>query len=138
MDIHELYTLPQKDKQNLTRTSFIVYCIICDVFCCAVLNLLTVLLFESNVGYFSTIIVIILTDVFSFSGCLYYIHKHDYAYGKKYEKYQIVNAVIYGTQNYLRVLLAVLIINIMVVPIYYTIAIIMLTICIIWCKRRMI
>ncbi len=137
MDERELYILPQKEKRGLTRTAFVVYSVICSVFCIVLMNAITHSIFVTAVGYFPVVIVLVLADIFHMIGCFYYIYKHDYAYGRHYEKYQIVNAVIYGVQSYLRVLLATLCISIMIVPIYYTVILLMLTVAIYSWTRRL-
>lgn len=137
MDEREIYILPQKEKRELTRTNFVVYSMACCVLCFALMNAITYWMFGSYVGYFPLAIVLVVADILHMVGCIYYIRKHDYAYGRNNEKYQIANAVIYGIQNYLRVLLAALVISIMVVPIYYTIVLLALTVAMFRWTRRL-
>ena len=137
MDEREIYILPQKEKRELTRTNFVVYSLACCVLCFALMNAITYWVFGSYVGYFPLAIVLVVADILHMVGCIYYIRKHDYAYGRNYEKYQIANAVIYGIQNYLRVLLAALVISIMVVPVYYTIVLLALTVAMFRWTRRL-
>ena len=137
MDEREIYILPQKEKRELTRTNFVVYSMACCVLCFALMNAITYWMFGSYVGYFPLAIVLVVADILHMVGCIYYIRKHDYAYGRNYEKYQIANSVIYGIQNYLRVLLVVLVISIMVVPIYYTIVLLALTVAMFRWTRRL-
>ena len=137
MDEQEISILPQKEKRELTRTNFVVYSMVCCVLCFALMNAITYLMFRSYVGYFPLAIVLVVADILHMVGCIYYIRKHDYAYGRNYEKYQIANAVINGIQNYLRVLLAALVISIMVVPIYYTIVLLALTVAMFRWTRRL-
>lgn len=137
MDEREIYILPQKEKRELTRTNFVVYSMACCVLCFALMNAITYWMFGSYVGYFPLAIVLVVADILHMVGCIYYIRKHDYAYGRNYEKYQIANSVIYGIQNYLRVLLAALVISIMVVPIYYTIVLLALTVAMFRWTRRL-
>ena len=137
MDEREIYVLPQKERRELTRTTFVVYSMIYSVLCFALLNAITFWMFGSYVGYFPLAFVLVVADIIHMVGCFYYIRKHDYAYGRNYEKYQIANAVIYGTQNCLRVLLAALVISIMVVPIYYMIVLLALTVAIFRWTRRL-
>lgn len=137
MDEHEMYILPQKEKWELTHTAFTLYCVVCDVLCFVLMNIITFWIFGSFVGFFPVATVFMVADILHFVGCLYYIHKYDYAYGRNYEKYQIANAVIYGVQNYLRVLLAVLIICIIVVPLYYAVILLAIIVAIFRCTRRL-
>lgn len=137
MDEREIYILPQKEKRELARTNFVVYSMACCVLCFALMNAITYWMFGSYVGYFPLEIVLVVADILHTVGCIYYIRKHDYAYGRNYEKYQIANAVIYGIQNYLRVLLAALVISIMVVPIYYMIVLLALTVAMFRWTRRL-
>ena len=137
MDEREIYILPQKEKRELTRTSFVVYSMACSVLCFALMNAITYWMFGSCVGYFPLAIVLVVADILHMVGCFYYIHKHDFAYGRNYEKYQIANAVIYGVQNYLRVFLAAVVISIRGVPIYYTIVLLALTVAIFRWTRRL-
>lgn len=137
MDEQEIYVLPQKEEQELTRITFVVYSMICSILCFALLNAITFWMFGSYVSYFPLVIVLVVADILHMVGCFYYIHKHDFAYGRNYEKYQIANAVIYGVQYYFRVLLAALVISIMVVPIYYTIVLLALTVSIFKWTRRL-
>ncbi len=138
MDERDIYILPQKQKRELSHTTFVAYSVVCSVICFALLNAITFWLFGSYVGYFPVIIVLVVADILHMVGSFYYVHKHDFAYGRNYEKYQIANAVIYGVQNYLRVLLAALVISIVVVPIYYTIVLLMLTVGIFRWTRRLL
>ena len=137
MDEREMYILPQKEKRELTRTAFVLYCVVFDILCFALMNAITFWMFGSFVGYFPVAAVFVVADILHLVGCLYYIHKHDYAYGRNYEKYQIANAVIYGVQNYLRVLLAALIISIMVVPLYYTVILLAIIVAMFRWTRRL-
>lgn len=137
MDERELYVLPQKEKRELTRTNFVVYSMACSVLCFALMNAITSWMFGSYVGYFPLAIVLVVADILQMVGCFYYIRKHDFAYGRNYEKYQIANAVIYGVQNYLRVLLVALLISIVVVPLYYTIILLAIIIAMFRWTRRL-
>lgn len=137
MDEREIYVLPQKGKRELTCTTFVVYSMVCSVLSFTLMNAITYRMFGSYVGYFPLAIVLVAADILHMFGCFYYFHKHDYAYGRIYEKYQIANAVIYGVQNYLKVLLATLVISIMVVPIYYTIVVLVLTVSVFRWTRRL-
>lgn len=137
MDEREIYVLPQKEKRELTRTTFVVYSMICSVLCFALLNAITFWMFGSYEGYFPLAIVLVVADILHMVGCFYYIHKHDFAYGRNYEKYQIANAVIYGVQNYLRVLFVASLISIMVVPLYYTIILLAIIIAMFRWTRRL-
>ena len=137
MDERELYILPQKEKRELTRTTFVVYSMIGSVLCFALLNAITFWMFGSYIGYFPLAIVIVVADILHIVGCFYYIRKHNFAYGSNYEKYQIANAVIYGVQNYLRVLLVALLISIVVVPLYYTIILLAIIIAMFRWTRRL-
>ena len=137
MDEREIYILPQKEKRELTRTNFVVYSLACCVLCFALMNAITYWMFGSYVGYFPLAIVLVVADILHMVGCIYYIRKHDYAYGRNYEKYQIANAVIYGIQNYLRVLIAALVISLMVVPVYYMIVLLALTVAMFRWTRRL-
>lgn len=137
MDEREIYILPKKEKRELMHTTFVVYSMACGVLCFVLMNAITYWMFGSYVGYFPLAIVLVVADILHIVGCIYYIHKHDYAYGSNYGRYQIVNAVIYGVQNYLRGFLAALVISIMVVPIYYTIVLLALTVAIFRWTRRL-
>ena len=137
MDERERYILPQKEKRELTRTAFVAYCVLCDVLCFVLMNAITFWMFGSFVGYFPVAIVFVAADILHMVGCLHYVHKHDFAYGRDYEKYQIANAVIYGIQNYLRVLLAALVISIVVVPLYYTVILLAITVAMFQWTRRL-
>lgn len=137
MEEREMYVLPHKEKRELTRATFIVYCIAAAILCFIFLNTITFWMFGSYIGYFPTGVILVIADILHMWGCLYYIRKHDFAYGRSYEKYQIVNAVIYGIQNYMRTLLVVLIVGIMIVPLYYTIILLVISIALFRLTRRL-
>lgn len=114
----DIYILPTREKKDLSRGSFILLCLLFASVVLACMNGITIFIHGEFVGYFPTSFVLVVADVFHFAGCVYYISKHDYAYGQIYEKYQILNSVIYGIQNYLRILLGAMVISILVVPLY--------------------
>lgn len=130
----DIYVLPQ--KRELNRITFVIWSMVSSVISFAVMNILTFWIYGNMIGYFSVTFVCVLADIFDIAGCIYYICKHDYAYGKHYESYQIINATIYGIQNYLRIFLAVVVISIMVVPIYYAIVLLVIVIILFYRIRR--
>ena len=119
MDERDVYILPLKKKRVLDRKAFVVWCVLCSVLFMVIMDGVTYMLFQDAVGFFPTTVVIFFADILSIAGCIYYIKKHDYAYGPYYEKYQIINASIYGIQNYLRVLLVAMVISFVIVPLLY-------------------
>ncbi len=118
MTDRDIYVLPTKEKKKLTRRSYIVLCLALATVVLALMNVITFLIHGDVVGYFPLPLVLVVADILHFAGCIYYISKHDFAYGSVYEKYQIVNATIYGIQWYLRVLLAVMLISFLIIPLY--------------------
>ena len=126
MDRDELYILPIKRKEPFNRKKFVVWCIGLSLILLFVIDVILFLFFSGGIGIIPTPMMIVLSDVFYIAGISKYIYKHDFAHGQIYEKYQVVNAMIYGIQDVLRVLLFLLLFNIFIVPIYSVVLIVIL------------
>lgn len=127
----EMYELPCRNNKNIDKKHFIIVSIISMVLVDVIACVIIALCFGTTIGFFPIHISILAISMMGMSGCIYYIRKHDYAYGSVYEKYQVVNAVIYGIQNILRTLLILMLISILIVPIY-SIAIVILAVIILF------
>lgn len=120
---NEMYVLPIRNKFNMGKKRFVVLSVLFTILVLLAADLLIYIAFPGGIGCFPIIVVIPLIDIGAVIGCFRYIYKHNFAYGDVYEKYQIVNAMIYGIQNMLKILLVLLLINILVVPIYCLVAV---------------
>ena len=118
MTEREMYELPCRNSKNIDKKHFIIMSIISMVLADAIACIIFALCFGSTIGFFPIQVSIMAISIMGMAGCIYYIRKHDYAYGSIYEKYQVANAVIYGIQNILRTLLLLMLISILIVPIY--------------------
>lgn len=131
MTEREMYELPCRSNKNIDKKHFIIVSIISMVLVDVIACVIIALCFGAAVGFFPIPISCLAISIMGMSGCIYYIRKHDYAYGSVYEKYQVANAVIYGIQNILRTLLILMLISILIVPIY-SIAIVILAVIILF------
>lgn len=118
MEQDSKYRLPVKEMKKLNKNKFVVYCSIFSCLCAILVALVLVPCIGVLCGIIPVPIVAILTAAGQIAGTVYYIKKHKYAYGDDYQWYQIINSVIYGIQNVLRVLLFVVLFNICAVPVF--------------------
>jgi len=118
MTERDMYELPHRGSQNISKKCFVgmsmLGMLLVDVIACIII----VLCFGNSIGFFPIQISILAISISGIAGCSYYIRKHDYAHGSVYEKYQIANAMIYGIQNILRMLLLLMLISVLIVPLY--------------------
>lgn len=126
MDRDELYVLPVKRKVPFNKKKFVIWCIGLSLLLLFAMDAILFCVFYSGIGIVPMPMVIVLSDLFYVIGIGKYIYKHDFAHGQSYEKYQVVNAMIYGVQDVLRVLLFLLLLNILIVPIYSIVLIVVL------------
>lgn len=136
MTEREMYELPYRSNENIGKKKFVVMSIFIMIFVDVIASAIITLCFGATIGFFPIPLSILLISIMGTVGCLYYISKHDYAYGNVYEKYQVANAVIYGIQNILRTLLALMLISILIVPIYSILIVIIAVIILFRITRR--
>lgn len=136
MTEREMYELPYRNVKNIGKKHFVVRSIMSMIFVDAISCVIIALCFGTAIGFFPIYLSILLISIMGMLGCVYYIRKHDYAYGTVYEKYQVVNAVIYGIQNILRTLLILLLISVLIVPIYSIVIVIFAVIILFGITRR--
>lgn len=119
MNEEMIYVLPTKEKKKLNKTKFIVFCLLASLGCSLVVSLLIIPSVGTWVcGFVPISLVATCCAVAQIIGTVFYIRKHKYAHGDNYELYQIINSVIYGIQNVLRILLVVVLINICAAPVF--------------------
>lgn len=107
------------DRKKLNKQNFIILSICLSVFCAIIVSVAIIPGLGTTIcGFIPVGLVTFGCAVGQIAGTIYYINKHKYAYGDVYEWYQILNASVYGIQNVLRVMLAVLLINICAVPVF--------------------
>lgn len=136
MTEREMYELPYRSGKNIDKKHFIVISIISMVLVDAIACTIITLCFGATIGFFPIQVSIMAISIMGMSGCIYYIRKHDYAYGSVYEKYHVANAVIYGVQNILRTLLILMLISILIVPIYSIVIVVLAVIILFRITRR--
>lgn len=113
----------EKDKSlnnifELNKNTFVLISIGLSFGCGLIISLLIIPSIGNSICGFVPISFVSLCCVAGqLIGTIYYIKKHKYAHGEKYEWYQVFNSAIYGLQNVLRVLLVVLLLNIFAYPI---------------------
>ena len=119
------YILPVRKRKRLDKKSFILWSIFLSL-CFAIIISFLVIPFIGPLccGIVPIGIVSIICALGQIIGTGYYIRKHKYAYGENYEWYQIINSVIYGIQNVLRVLLIVALFNICILPVFIVLIVI--------------
>lgn len=126
MDRDELYILPVKRKSPFNRKRFVLWCIGLSLILLLAVDAILFIFFSSGIGIIPMPMIIVMSNLFYVVGISKYIYKHDFAHGESYEKYQVINAMIYGIQDVLRVLLFLLLLNIFIVPIYSIVLIVIL------------
>jgi len=131
MTEREMYELPCRNNKNIDKKHFIIVSIISMVLVDVIACVIIALCFGATIGFFPIHISVLAISIMGMFGCIYYIRKHDYAYGSVYQKYQVTNAVIYGIQNILRTLLILMLVSILIVSIY-SIAIVILAVIILF------
>lgn len=113
------------ERNKLNKQNFIILSICLSVVCAIIVSAAIVPGLGTTIcGFIPVGLVSFCCAVGQIAGTIYYINKHQYAYGDLYEWYQILNASIYGIQNVLRVMLVVLLINICAIPIFVIIFIV--------------
>ena len=118
MTEREMYELPCRNSKNIDKKHFIIMSIISMVLADAIACIIIALCFGSTIVFFPIQVSIMAISIMGMAGCIYYIRKHDYAYGSIYE-------------NILRTLLLLMLISILIVPIY-SIAIVILAVVILF------
>lgn len=119
MNEEMIYVLPVKEKKRLSRMQLISFCLLASLGCALIISLLILpRVGELLCGFIPISLVTTCCAIGQIVGTVFYIRKHKYAYGDNYEGYQIINSVIYGIQNVLRILLVVVLANICVVPVF--------------------
>ncbi len=136
MQREELYELPIRQNKHINKKQFVIKCLCYMALTDVIASAILVFCFGSSIGFFPIHIYIPVINVMGIWGCIYYIRKHDYAYGNIYEQYQVVNAIIYGIQNILRALLVLLIFSVFIVPVYYLILVAVVVIVLFRITRR--
>ena len=134
MNEEMIYVLPTKEKKKLDKTRFTIFCLLASLVCALIVSLVIVPgLGVLICGFVPIALVATCCAIGQLGGTVFYVIKHKYAHGDRFEQYQIFNSVVYGIQNVLRVLLIVLLINICAVPIF----VLLITIYVLFLVRRM-
>lgn len=134
MNEEMIYVLPTKEKKKLDKTRFTIFCLLASLVCTLIVSLVIVPgLGVLICGFVPIALVATCCAIGQLGGTVFYVIKHKYAHGDRFEQYQIFNSVVYGIQNVLRVLLIVLLINICAVPIF----VLLITIYVLFLVRRM-
>ncbi|MCM1541020.1 MAG: hypothetical protein NC121_07145 [Blautia sp.] len=111
------YILPRKNRK-LSRNGFIAGCMLLSCICASFICFLIVpLLAPFCCGFIPGGLVSLISFAAHIGGTVFYISKHKYVYGEDYQLFQVVNSVVYGIQNVLRVLLISFVFSICIVPV---------------------
>ena len=105
-------------KNNLNKRIFALFCFGLSMVCAIIVSAMIVPNIGSTVcGFVPVELVALCCVIGQLVGTISYVKKHNYVCGNNYEWYQVINSVIYGIQNALKVLLVVALLNLFIVPV---------------------
>ncbi len=103
-------------KNNITRTWFVILCVGLSIICAIIISTVLAPSIEGSVcGFVPAELIAVCCAIGQLAGTIYYIKKYKYA--SNYEWYQVINSVIYGIQNVLKILLVVALLNLFLIPV---------------------
>lgn len=105
------------NNNSMSKLTFVFFCLLVITLEVLLLNFLMSIVFKISFGSIPIQLVIISCTFAAYLGCIFYIRKHDFAHGRIYKVYQVINSSLFGLKNYFKVLLIFMIIRLLWVPI---------------------